>query len=111
MRKNRRPSQRNIKLMHIKEEFKKIHKLTEAQIEKIREMYDSNNYTLKEIADEVHCSISSVWYHALSPDLKKRLIEKKNKVSRKWQKRPGYERDKTKRYIEMYEKGMLEEKC
>lgn len=110
MRKNKRPSQRNIKLMHIKEEFKKIHKLTEAQIEKIREMYDSNNYTLKEIAEEVRCSISSVWYHALSPDLKKRLIEKKNKVSRKWQKRPGYERDKTKRYIEMYEKGMLEEK-
>ena len=64
-RRKKNPSQRDIRLMHIKEEFKKIHRLSKAQLEKIDELYKSD-CTLSEIANIVGCSTSTVWYHVQS---------------------------------------------
>lgn len=92
---------------HVKDKYKKVKKLTPEQLADIKEMYDMN-CTLACIAEEVGCSISTVWYYVQSPETRKRIDEQHKKHHARWQRgKKMYERLKA-RYIDMNNKHMLE---
>ena len=92
---------------HVKNKYKKVKKLTPEQLADIQEMHEMN-CTLACIAEEVGCSISTVWYYVQSPKTRKRIDEQHSKSHSIWQKKQNmYKRIKS-RYMDMHEKDMLE---
>ena len=93
--------------LHVKDLHKKCKKLTPEQIADIHEMHEMN-CTLACIAEEVGCSISTVWYYVQSPETRKRVDMKRRKRYLRWQRNRNMYRHRLERYQEMYEKGELE---
>ena len=92
----------------IKPEGKIYRALTEEELRDIREMREMN-CTLECIANEIGCSISTIWYHTLSPDAKKRYQKAHKKNHAEWQKKNGKTlyRRRADRYKKLQEEGLL----
>ena len=97
--------------MRIKPEGKKFQNLTEEQLRDIKEMREMN-CTLECIANDIGCSISTVWYHCLSPDAMKRYQKAHKKNHAEWQKKNGKKiyKERAARYKELFEQDLLEDK-
>lgn len=93
--------------LHVKDVHKKVRKLTAEQLAEIQELYEMN-CTLACIAEEVGCSISTVWYYVQTPETKERVDNKHRESHRKWQKERDMYTYKLERYQKMYERGELE---
>ena len=92
----------------IKPEGKLYRNLTEEEIRDIREMREMN-CTLECIANEIGCSISTIWYHTLSPDAMKKYKKMHKDFHSRWQKENSKKlyRRRAERYKKLQEEGLL----